>query len=100
METNVNKEDSSTIVDIIGRIDTSTSTELEEVLLPIVEKENSVVLNFEKVEYISSVGLRLLLSAQKQMNKKKGKFLLKNTNEFVDEVLEMTGFCDIIKIEN
>ena len=100
METKIyEEEDNKTIVDVVGRIDTTTVPDLEKEILPLVEDVSDLVFNFEKLEYISSAGLRLLLSVQKKMNQKNGKFVLRNINEFVQEVLDMTGFADIIAVE-
>lgn len=79
-----------------GRLDTVTSPELEaELSLDGVEK---LVFNFEKLDYISSAGLRLLLMAQKTMNKQ-GEMVITNVNETIMEVFEITGFCDILTIQ-
>ena len=99
METKIYEEGDKTIVDVIGRVDTTTVADLEKEVMPIVEDVDDLVFNFENLEYISSAGLRLLLSIQKKMNQKSGKFALRNINEFVQEVLDMTGFADIITVE-
>jgi len=86
------------VVELEGRLDTTTSPKLEEELRGSVAGITSLVIDFEKLEYISSAGLRVLLAMQKIMNKQ-GEMLLKNVSETVMEVLEVTGFVDILSIE-
>lgn len=81
-----------------GRLDTTTSPKLEEELRGSVDGITSLVIDFEKLEYISSAGLRVLLSMQKIMNKQ-GQMLLKNVSETVMEVFEVTGFSEFLNIE-
>ena len=81
-----------------GRIDTTTAPDLERELKNDMEHIDSLILDFEKVDYISSAGLRVLLSAHKTMSKKGG-MKVTNVNEMVREVFEVTGFSDILNIE-
>lgn len=81
-----------------GRLDTNTSPELETALKASLDGVKALTLDFEKLEYISSAGLRVLLSAQKQMNKQ-GSMKLVHVNEVVMEIFEVTGFLDILTIE-
>ena len=81
-----------------GRLDTVTAPELEASLREDLEKADSLVLDFGKLEYISSAGLRVLLSAHKSMAGKGG-MKVTNVNEIVNEVFEVTGFSDILTIE-
>lgn len=81
-----------------GRLDTTTAPQLEAELTPCMEDAASLTLDFEKLEYISSAGLRVLLSAQKVMNKQ-GRMVVKNVNDSVREVFDVTGFTDILTIE-
>ena len=85
-------------VKLDGRLDTTTSPKLEEDLRDSVDGLTCLVLDFEKLEYISSAGLRVLLAMQKIMNKQ-GEMILKNVSETVMEVFEITGFSDILTIE-
>lgn len=80
-----------------GRLDTTTAPDLEAV---ISEKKDAseIEFDFSKLEYISSAGLRVLLSTQKAMNAKGGKMLIKNVSDDVLEVFEITGFVDILTI--
>ena len=97
---NINKtvKDSTLYYALEGRLDTITSPELEEELKASLEDAQALVLDFEKLEYISSAGLRVLLSAQKTMAKR-GEMKLTHVNETVMEIFEVTGFADILTIE-
>ena len=81
-----------------GRLDTTTSPELEKELKASLNGADSLVLDFSKLEYISSAGLRVLLSAHKQMSAKGG-MKVTNVNEIVREVFDVTGFADILTVE-
>lgn len=81
-----------------GRLDTATAPQLESCLNDVLKDTTSLVLDFTALEYISSAGLRVLLSAQKRMNAQ-GKMVIRNVNEVINEVFEMTGFADILTIE-
>ena len=82
-----------------GRLDTMTAPELEAELNQSLGNAESLTLDFSKLEYISSAGLRVLLSAHKVMSAKGG-MKLRNVNEIVQEVFEVTGFADILDIES
>ena len=81
-----------------GRLDTMTAPELEKELNASLGSADSLTLDFSKLEYISSAGLRVLLSAHKVMSGKGG-MKVTNVNEIVQEVFEVTGFADILNIE-
>ena len=81
-----------------GRLDTMTAPELEAELNKSMNSAESLILDFSKLEYISSAGLRVLLSAHKAMSGKGG-MKVKNVNEIVQEVFDVTGFADILTIE-
>ena len=81
-----------------GRLDTTTSPELEKELTASLKGVESLTLDFSKLMYISSAGLRVLLSAHKQMSGKGG-MKVKHVNEVVQEVFDVTGFADILTIE-
>ena len=85
-------------ITITGRLDTTTAPQLEAELkqsLPGIEK---LVLDFAALEYLSSAGLRVLLSAQKVMNRQ-GSMVVRNANEIIMEIFEVTGFVDVLTIE-
>ena len=86
-------------LDIAGRVDTITSPQLQAAVLQAFQKGNQVILNLEKVEYISSAGLRVLLIGQKTANSKGGSMKLINVCEAVMEVFEITGFASMLSIE-
>ena len=81
-----------------GRLDTTTAPELEQELKGSMDGAETLVLDFSKLDYISSAGLRVLLSAHKAMNPKGGMKVI-NVNEIVKEVFDVTGFADILNIE-
>ena len=85
-------------ITIVGRLDTTTAPELETALKESFEGVEKLVLDFASLEYLSSAGLRVLLAAQKTMNKQ-GKMIIKNVNETINEIFEVTGFIDILTIE-
>lgn len=81
-----------------GRLDTTTAPQLEAELKASLDGASELVLDLEKLDYISSAGLRVLLSAQKVMMKKGGMKVI-HVNETVMEIFEVTGFSDILDIE-
>lgn len=81
-----------------GRLDTTTAPQLEAELKASMDGITELELDFEKLEYLSSAGLRVLLAAQKVMNKQ-GKMVIRHVNETIQEVFEITGFIDILTIE-
>ena len=88
----------SLTVALEGRLDTTTAPTLEAELAESLDGVTDLVLDFAKLNYISSAGLRVLLATQKKMNKQ-GKMTVKNVNDDIREVFEITGFCDILTIE-
>lgn len=98
MEILKTKEGTELTIAINGRIDTNTSPELEENVKSDIEGVTKLVFDFANVAYISSAGLRVLLSSQKKMNQQ-GSMVIKNVSEEVSEIFEVTGFIDIFTIE-
>ena len=98
MNINIKNENGTTIFEISGRLDTTTAPELEKAINAEGEALKSLVLDFKGVDYISSAGLRVLLTAQKKMNVQ-GHMELVNVNEAVMDIFEMTGFADILEIK-
>lgn len=92
------QNDKNLVVALDGRLDTTTSPNLEEELKATLPSVEDLVFDLTKLEYISSAGLRVLLSAQKTMNKQ-GSMVVKNVSEEVKEIFEVTGFSDILTIE-
>lgn len=97
---NINKtvNEKELIVMLEGRLDTATAPQLEEELKASFDEIESIQMDFEKLDYISSAGLRVLLSTQKVMTKKGG-MVIKNVNETIMEIFDVTGFVDILTIE-
>ena len=85
-------------VKLSGRLDTATAPEVEDALGLALESTRILIFDFTELEYISSAGLRVLLSAQKKMNKQ-GSMVIRNVSEPVMEILDVTGFSDILTIE-
>ena len=81
-----------------GRLDTTTAPQLEAELKQSMNGVTELALDFSKLEYLSSAGLRVLLSAQKVMNKQ-GSMVIRNVNETIMEIFEVTGFADILTVE-
>ena len=88
----------SLTITVGGRLDTTTAPELEAEMKKSLDGAESLVLDFSKLEYISSAGLRVLLSAHKSMSGKGGMKII-HANEIVLEVFDVTGFSDILTIE-
>ena len=86
------------VISLEGRLDTMTAPELESELGQSMNGAESLELDFNQLEYISSAGLRVLLSAHKAMSSKGG-MKVTNVNEIVREVFDVTGFSDILTIE-
>ncbi len=98
LEFEKNYDDSVLTVALDGKLDTATTPELAAALEEDEEKAGKIIFDMEKLKYISSAGLRLLLSLHKKMAGKDG-FIIKNVNETNMEILEFTGFADILNIE-
>lgn len=93
-----NLADTQLTLTLSGRLDTTTAPQLEAELKRSISGVQTLIFDFAGIEYISSAGLRVLLAAQKVMNRQ-GRMILRNVNEAVNEVFEITGFCDILTIE-
>ena len=85
-------------ITIAGRLDTTTAPQLEAEFKQSITGVEKLVLDFATLEYLSSAGLRVLLAAQKVMNKQ-GEMIIRNVNETINEIFEVTGFIDILTIE-
>ena len=93
----INKNAAETTIEIAGRLDTTTAPDLDKTISEDIADTENLVLNFKKLEYISSAGLRVLLAAQKKMQKL-GTMKVTNVCADVMEVFEMTGISDILTI--
>ncbi|MBQ7715049.1 MAG: STAS domain-containing protein [Clostridia bacterium] len=98
MTINKNLEGSKLTIALEGRLDTTTSPQLETELRNSVNDVTELVFDFAGLDYISSAGLRVLLSAQKVMNKQ-GKMTITNVKPDIMEIFDVTGFVDILNIE-
>ena len=98
MTIEIKKNEQQTIIEVAGRLDTITAPTLDKTINQDVADAKNLVLDLKALEYISSAGLRVLLSAQKKMQKI-GSMTVKNVCPEVMEVFEMTGFADILTIE-
>ena len=83
---------------LAGRLDTTTAPQLETELKQNISGVEELVLDLAELEYLSSAGLRVLLSAQKVMNRQ-GNMVVRNVNEIIMEIFEVTGFVDVLTIE-
>ena len=98
MTIEIKKNNQETIIEIVGRLDTITAPALDKTISEDIGDTRNLVLDVKGMEYISSAGLRVLLSAQKKMQKI-GSMKVTGVCEEVMEVFEMTGFADILVIE-
>ena len=97
---NITKKENGDALEVAlqGRLDTMTAPQLEQELKSCLGGVKELTLDLEGLEYISSAGLRVLLSAQKIMNKQ-GSMEIRNVNEVIMEIFEVTGFTDILTIK-
>ena len=98
MTIEIKKTETETIIEIVGRLDTITAPALDKTINEDIGDTKNLVLDVKGMEYLSSAGLRVLLSAQKKMQKI-GSMKVTGVCEEVMEVFEMTGFADILVIE-
>ena len=98
MTIEIQKNPAETILRVVGRLDTVTAPALDKTIQEAIGETGTLILDMESLEYISSAGLRVLLGAQKKIQKI-GTMKLVNVCEAVMEVFEMTGFADILVIE-
>ena len=98
MTIEIKRNAEETIIELVGRLDTTTAPALDKTINSDIEGTKDLILDFKSLEYISSAGLRVLLSAQKKMQKI-GSMKVTNVCDEVFEVFEMTGFSDILTIE-
>ena len=98
MTIEIKRNAEETMIELAGRLDTTTAPALDKTINEDIAETKNLVLNLKGLEYISSAGLRVLLGAQKKMQKI-GSMKVTNVCEDVMEVFEMTGFADILTIE-
>lgn len=98
MTVDIRTEQGRLLVTVAGRLDTVTSPELEKILKENLGEAHDLVFDFAGLEYISSAGLRVLLTAHKAVKKKGGKTIVRRANEEVREVFFITGFSDMMEL--
>lgn len=91
-------KDGKAVISFGGRLDTTTSPEADAAIKEVIDGLTELVFDFEKLDYISSAGLRILLSAQKKMNAQ-GSMIVTNVSDTIKEIFEVTGFSDILTIQ-
>lgn len=99
MEITINKENEKLALTVSGRVDTTTAPRLEAAVNENIEGMTELIFDIEKLEYISSAGLRVILVSQKRMNKQ-GRMVIRHANADIREIFDITGFSDIITIED
>jgi anti-sigma B factor antagonist len=99
MEVKFNKQDSTLTVAISGNIDTVTAPELDSQLQENLSGIKDLILDFAAVDYISSAGLRVILMANQQLEDADGTMTIKNANDDVRDVFEMTGFDSLLNLD-
>ena len=98
MTIDVKKNADQVTITVAGRLDTTTAPALEKAINENVQEEKHLILDIQELEYLSSAGLRVLLGAQKKMQKI-GSMKVRNVCEEIMEIFDMTGFSDILQIE-
>ena len=98
MTTTTTRNGSALTLQLEGRLDTTTSPQLEAELSASLDGVTQLTLDLKQLAYLSSAGLRVILGAQKRMNKQ-GQMVVRHVNETIMEVFEVTGFVDILTIE-
>ena len=99
MTIQTNYDGTTATLEIEGRVDTMTSPQLQQAVLQAFQSAKKVVLDFDRVTYISSAGLRVLLIGQKTAQSKQMSMVLKNVGQTVKNVLDMVGFTSVMTIE-
>ena len=100
MEITQKKEGDKLTVALSGRLDTNTSPELESFLRENLEGVSQLTIDLTDTQYVSSAGLRVFLYAHKELARAGGDVVLAHANEYIAEVLDATGFTDILKVES
>jgi len=99
---NIEKKQNGTEITLLlaGRLDTTTAPQLEMTIQESLEGTERLILDFKDLEYLSSAGLRVLLSAHKAIMKQGGDMRIRHVNEVIHDVFEITGFMDVLHIES
>ncbi|WP_341529576.1 STAS domain-containing protein [Nostoc sp. UHCC 0302] len=99
-KTDLNTLPSVTVVEIVGDIDTNTAPLAQEQILPLAQPETRMILEMTNVPYMSSAGLRMLLSLYRQLSAKGGQIILVGLSEEIQDTMSMTGFLDFFQTRN
>ena len=99
MEIDILQENGTVLMNLAGRLDTVTASELDNAVKPYIGKCSAMVFNCEQLQYVSSAGLRVILSTHKLLAASGGRFVLKNLNPEVKSVFDITGFSKVLVIE-
>ncbi len=99
MNINLIDKGTSGVLLLEGRLDSSTAPDAEDIVMQMTEKYEELTLDLKDLVYLSSAGLRILKKAHVAMVKKGGKLIVRNANEMIMEVFEMTGFAGILNLE-
>jgi len=98
MEMNIKEKAGEFLIELLGRLDSSTSGYLESKLTGLVSKKKNIVLDFKRVDYVSSAALRAFLTIQKSLKSNNNVLSIVNANDVVKEVFDITGFASLIEI--
>ncbi len=96
----IEKDGTKLNIRLESRLDTTTAPELDREVMANIEGVTDMVLDLTDLRYMSSAGLRVVLSCQEKMNAVDGTMVVKNANELIMEIFDVTGFVDILTIEN
>ncbi|MDR1818994.1 MAG: STAS domain-containing protein [Methanobrevibacter sp.] len=99
MRINKKRDKNKMTIEVFGRLDIDSSHELEEEIMEVVPEISELILDFKDLEYISSSGLRVILTVQKLMESKKGKLIIKNINSFVIDIFKTTNIIKLLNIQ-
>ena len=99
MTINMQRDDAMLTVGIEGRVDTQTAPELQEAVEAALEGVSSLVLDFTQVHYISSAGLRAILTVQNRMDEKNGEMIIRGANKNIVGIFKVTGFDTFLTLE-
>ena len=100
MKTSIQEVDGRIVASLSGELDTAAAVEVETALQPLLDAQGKdIVIDCTELEYIASSGLRILLSILKKAKASGGRVILKNPNDIIKDVLEMTGFVKIVDFE-
>lgn len=84
---------------LVGRLDTTTAPSLDAAIAEVMPNAKKIIFDFAQLEYLSSAGLRVILSTQKTIAAKNGEFIIRHVNDTIMDVFDMTGFTSILTIE-